>query len=161
MTRRTGAAYGIDFRPFRSRASAAPVTQSHFVGAWDSGPFDNDDAADFASELDDADPNQRLILIREALEAAVDAEDDDELDQVQPRAVAAAAVLAADRADATPIDRSYAPKFLGGDESLNPPDDVLELAVLALDRIGESGTEWAELFTEAGTLDLLRDALIS
>ena len=45
------------------------VTESGSVGAWDSGPFDNDDAADFAGQLDEADPNQRIVLIREALQA--------------------------------------------------------------------------------------------
>jgi hypothetical protein len=129
------------------------------VGAWDAGPFDNDDAADFAQELDDADPNQRIILIRDALQAVIDAEEDDEHDEAQPRAVAAAAVLAANRIDTAPADSAYAPKFLATGEPLDVPEDLIELAVLALDQIAESDTEWAELFGEAGTLDALRDAL--
>jgi hypothetical protein len=133
------------------------VTQSGFVGAWDSGPFDNDDAADFAAELDDAGPNERIELIRRALQAAVDAtavEDDD-----LPRGVAAAAVLAAARVG-TPIDSSYAPKFLADDDSsLDVPDDLVELAVSALDAVADSDTEYAELFGEAGTLETLRSAL--
>jgi Domain of unknown function (DUF4259) len=135
------------------------VTESVFVGAWDSGPFDNDDAADFAAELDDADPNERLVLIREALQSAIDPADEDEEEAAQPRAVAAAAVLAAGRIDPVPLDSSYAPKFLATGEPMDVPDDLLELAVLALDRIAESDTEWAELFGEGGTLDTLRDAL--
>ncbi len=128
------------------------------MGAWDAGPFDNDDAADFTAELEDADPNQRLILIRLALEAAVDAEDEEELEEGQPRAVAAAAVLAASRPDA-PLDPAYAPKFLAANEPLEAPDDLVELAILTLDRVAGSGTEWAELFIEGGTLDSLREAL--
>jgi uncharacterized protein DUF4259 len=133
------------------------VTQSGFVGAWDSGPFDNDDAADFAGELDDAGPGERVALIRRALQAAVDAtaEDDDDL----PRGVAAAAVLAAVRVD-TPVDSSYAPKFLADEDSvLEVPDDLIELAVQALDAVAESDSEYAELFGESGTLETLRSAL--
>jgi hypothetical protein len=137
------------------------VKESVLVGAWDSGPFDNDDAADFASELDDADPNQRLILIREALQGAIDPADEDEEEAAQPRAVAAAAVLAASRIDAVPLDSAYAPKFLATGDPMEVPEDLLELAVLALDRIAETDTEWAELFGEGGTLDALRDALVA
>jgi Domain of unknown function (DUF4259) len=129
------------------------------VGAWDSGPFDNDDAADFAAELDDADPNQRLLLLREALQAAIDPTDDDDEEAAQPRAVAAAAIVAASRVDAAAIESGYAPKFLAAGDPLEVTDDLLELAVLALDRIAETETEWAELFGEGGTLDTLRDAL--
>jgi hypothetical protein len=137
------------------------MTQFDLVGAWDAGPFDNDDAADFGQELDEADPNQRLVLIRQALEAVVDAEseDEDELDEAQPRAVAAAAVLAANRLEAPAADSAYAPKFLASGDPLDASDDLLELAVLALDRVAESETEWADLFGEAGTLEALRDAL--
>ena len=35
----------------------------------------------------------------------------------------------------------------------------MELAVLALDRLADSGSEYAELFGEAGTLETLRAAL--
>jgi len=128
------------------------VTESGSVGAWDSGPFDNDDAADFAGELDDADPNGRIVLIREALQAGVDSDDEEAF----PRAVAAAAVLAAARAD-VPVDSSYAPKF--DMDGLQVTDDLVELAVLALDNLADSDSEYAELFGEAGTLDTLRSAL--
>jgi len=130
------------------------------VGAWDSGPFDNDDAADFAGELDDADPNQRLVLLREALQAAIDpADTDDEEEAAQPRAVAAAAVVAASRIGAVPIDSGYAPKFLATGDALDIPEDLFELGVLAVDRIADSDTEWSELLGESGTLDTLREGL--
>jgi hypothetical protein len=135
------------------------VTQFDTVGAWDAGPFDNDDAADFAQQLDDADPNQRLLLIREALEAALDDSEDDDVEEAQPRAIAAAAVLGANRLDTPPGDTAYAPRFLAAGTPFEVPDDLVELAVLALDRVADSDTEWAELFGEAGTLDTLRDAL--
>jgi hypothetical protein len=140
------------------------VTESVFVGAWDAGPFDNDDAADFAARLDEADPNERIVLLREALQAAIDPEeaggaDSDDEEAAQGRAVAAAAMVAASRLGGPPVDSEYAPKFLSTGDVPDLPEDLVELAVLALDRIAESDSEWAELFGEAGTLDSLRDAL--
>jgi hypothetical protein len=134
------------------------MAQSETVGAWDSGPFDNDDAADFAAELDDADPNQRILLLREALQAAIDSDDEDAEDETFPRAVAAAAVIAATRVD-TGSDSAYAPKFLSSDDPIDVPEDLVELAVLALDRLADSESEYAELFGEAGTIETLRAAL--
>jgi hypothetical protein len=135
------------------------VTQSEPVGAWDSGPFDNDDAADFASQLDDAEPEGRIALIRDVLQAAVDADDEDAEEVAFPRAVAAAAVLAASRVDAVPTDSAYAPKFLLADEPFEVPEELLELAVLAVDAVADSDSEYAELFGEAGTVETLRAAL--
>ncbi|GAA0929946.1 hypothetical protein Vau01_006800 [Virgisporangium aurantiacum] len=129
------------------------MTESGSVGAWDSGPFDNDEAADFAGQLDEADPNERIVLIREALQVGADSDDEEAF----ARAVAAAAVLAATRAD-IPVDWSYAPKF--DVEGLDAPDDLVELAVLALDAVADSDSEYAELFGEAGTLETLRSALV-
>ena len=141
----------------RDRGKKA-VTQSELVGAWDSGPFDNDEAADFAAELDDADPNQRIVLIRDALQAALDDADEETLEEAFSRAVAAAAVIAASRVD-TIGDSGYAPKFLATDEQFTVPEELIELAVLALDHLADSDTEEAEFFGEAGTLESLRSAL--
>ena len=133
------------------------MTQFESVGAWDAGPFDNDDAADFATELDDADPNQRIVLLRDALQAAADI--DDIIDEeVYLRALAAAAVVAASRVD-TVGDSGYAPKFLATDDQLDAPDDLFELAMVTLDQLADSNSEYAELFGEAGTLESLRSAL--
>ncbi len=133
------------------------MAQSEFVGAWDAGPFDNDDAADFATELDDADPNQRILMLRDALQAAADT--DDTIDEdVYLRALAAAAVVAAARVDAVG-DSGYAPKFLATDDDFAVPDDIVELAVLAVDRLAEGNDEYAEFYGEAGTLESLRNAL--
>jgi hypothetical protein len=135
------------------------MEQSGLVGAWDGGPFDNDEAADFAQELDDADPSQRLVLLRTALQAVLD-DSADLLDDeaAPPRAVAAAAVLAGTRVP-TSDESGYGPKFLATDDPLPVTDDLVEAALLALDTIADSDTEWAELYAESGTLDALRDAL--
>ena len=42
------------------------------MGAWDAGPFDNDSAADFAGDLDDAPENDRVAMIRAVLTTAVE-----------------------------------------------------------------------------------------
>lgn len=133
------------------------MTQSESVGAWDAGPFDNDDAADFAAELDDADPNQRILMLRDALQAAVDT-DDTIHEDVYLRALAAVAVAAASRVD-TVGDSGYAPRFLATDDTFAVPADVIELAVSALDRLAEGNDEYAEFYGEAGTLESLRSAL--
>jgi len=135
------------------------MEESDLVGAWDGGPFDNDEAADFAQELDDADPNQRVLLLRAALQAVLDDTADlveDEL--AAPRAVAAAAVIAGTRVP-TSDDSGYGPKFLATDEPLPVPEDFVELALLALDAVADSDTDWAQLYAESGTLEALRDAL--
>ncbi|MBR7828295.1 DUF4259 domain-containing protein [Actinospica sp. MGRD01-02] len=41
------------------------------MGAWDIGPFDNDTAADFANDLDDAAEHERIPLLRRALDAVI------------------------------------------------------------------------------------------
>jgi hypothetical protein len=112
------------------------------VGAWGSRPFENDDAADWARELESAQDHE---VLRGALQAAVDEGDD--LDSREGAiAVAAAAV------SATALD--------GDAEGLSdevvayiarvgrPADDLVDLALRALDRVAEGG-ELAELWDEA------------
>ena len=123
------------------------------MGTWGSGPFENDDAADFADELDDADPAQREVLIRGALQRAVDVDEYLEADDAA-RAVAAAAVVAATRTPGMPVDDDAdGPEFLlTGD--LNPlPEDLAGLARQALDRVAAEDSEWREAWEESDALD--------
>ncbi|MFE4957050.1 DUF4259 domain-containing protein [Streptomyces sp. NPDC056653] len=77
------------------------------MGTWDTGPFDNDTAADFANALDAAGPAERKALIRGVLTRTVDAAgyltDGEE-------AVAAAALIAAQCPGGEPIDTPYGPE---------------------------------------------------
>ncbi|MER6376789.1 DUF4259 domain-containing protein [Streptomyces mirabilis] len=77
------------------------------MGTWDTGPFDNDTAADFANALDDAKPEEREALIRGVLTRTVDAvgwlTEGEE-------AVAAAALIAAQCPGGDTIDTSYGPE---------------------------------------------------
>ncbi|HVQ93585.1 MAG TPA: DUF4259 domain-containing protein [Mycobacteriales bacterium] len=117
------------------------------MGAWDTGPFDNDGAADWCGELQDADPADRARLIRAALASAVDEGDYLDVDVAQ-EAVAAAAVVASQRVGGRPLDSAYAPDFLRAGASIDLSDDVIPLAVRALDRIVGENSEWRDLWQE-------------
>ncbi|MGW1728343.1 DUF4259 domain-containing protein [Streptomyces sp. NPDC002306] len=77
------------------------------MGTWDTGPFGNDTAADFAGALDDAGPGEREALIRGVLARTVDAvgwlTEGEE-------AVAAAALIAAQCPGGDPIDTPFGPE---------------------------------------------------
>ncbi|MER6094257.1 DUF4259 domain-containing protein [Streptomyces bluensis] len=98
------------------------------MGTWDTGPFDNDTAADFTNALDDVKPEEREALIRGVLTRTVDATG--WLTEGE-EAVAAAALIAAQCPGGDPIDTPYGP------EEPMPafPDDLRTLADKALARI--------------------------
>ncbi|MFD8643930.1 DUF4259 domain-containing protein [Streptomyces zaomyceticus] len=77
------------------------------MGTWDTGPFDNDTAADFAIALDEAEPEAREALIRGVLVRTIDATD--HLTEAE-EAVAAAALIAAQCPGGEPVDMSYGPE---------------------------------------------------
>src|SRR5215216_163692 len=114
----------------------SPPPGGESMEIWDAGPFENDVAAEFAGDLDDNDPTEREIMLREALQAAVDAEDEVPLDAAL-RALAAAAVVAAGRPGGPPIESDFGPEFLRDSRESPPelPDDVVALARDALDRV--------------------------
>lgn len=137
------------------------------MGAWDVGPFDNDDAADWCGDLHDAAPHERTGLIRDTLRAVVGTGDDYlERDQASA-AIAAAAIAAAWLPGGAPIDSPYAPDFLieGGTVEITP--DIPPLALRALDRIVGDDSEWRELWEDSpacypqalASLDPIRAAL--
>ncbi|MFE7385873.1 DUF4259 domain-containing protein [Streptomyces zhihengii] len=98
------------------------------MGTWDTGPFDNDTAADFADTLDDVSPAKREALIRGVLMRTVDATD--WLTEGE-EAVAAAALIAAQCPGGDPSDTPYGPK------TPMPafPNDLRPLADEALSRV--------------------------
>ncbi|MFJ2101387.1 DUF4259 domain-containing protein [Streptomyces anulatus] len=114
------------------------------MGTWDIGPFDNDTAADFADELDEAAPEEREAMIRGVLKRAAGPADflgiyDGE------RAVGAAALVAAQHPDCDPACSNYGPS-----EPLPElPADLRMLAVDALDQVVSNRSELAELWAEA------------
>ena len=111
------------------------------MGAWGSGPFENDDAADWAWELEEA---QDDGVLRAALEAAI--RERGYLDiREGANAVAAAAVTASalegDHAGLSDEVISYL------DRVGRPDAGLVELARRALDRVAKDG-ELAELWDE-------------
>ena len=120
------------------------------MGVWDTGPFDNDTAADWCGVLQDAPPADRERLIRQALTAAtaevvgaVTAE----------KAVAAAAVVAAHRPGAPAVTTPYAPDFLVDGERLDLAADLAPLAAQAVRRIAQPDSEWHVLWADSEYLD--------
>jgi hypothetical protein len=122
------------------------------MGTWDTGPFDNDDAADFSGDLDDAAPADRPELIRQALTAAADNTDYLEAD-VACQAIAAAAIVAAQQPGGPEVDSAYGPGFLTGGETIELPDDFVELSLRAIARVLDEESEWRDLWEEADDLD--------
>jgi hypothetical protein len=119
------------------------------MGTWDVGPFDNDTAADWCGDLDAAAPEQRAVLICDALSRVAEHGDEylDSDDAVE--AIAAAAIVAAQLPGGTAIDTPYAPDFLLEGGNVEVGDEVPAIAVRALNRIVEKDSEWRELWEES------------
>ncbi len=120
------------------------------MGTWDSGPFDNDTAADWCGDLSAAAPDQREPMVRAAFTAVL--EEEGYLDSdFAVQAIAAAAVLASQRPGGAPITTPYGPDFLVEGGTLDLPADLDALALRALDRVVADESEWRILWEEAGT----------
>ena len=122
------------------------------MGAWSEGPFDNDTAADWAHEFDGADRERGLQMVRAALEAAAATSADDYLDaDAGAEAVAAAELVAAMRG--LDVEKtSYSQSALAWVEATRATaeDQLVDLAVGALDRVTGEDSELVELWDEAG-----------
>lgn len=115
------------------------------MGTWDAGPFGNDDAADFAGELDDAPAQARIEMIGAVLERVADPTDDDSRLSDAPRAVAAAALVAAQCLGGTPVNPSYGPRT----PMPQLPAYLRGLAITALDSVISKPTWLAEAWDES------------
>lgn len=123
------------------------------MGAWGTGPFDNDDAADFVDEivqlsLDDA--HQQVDQACRLPSGRVDY-------RRGARAVAAAAIVAAclDSAGDLPLEARDLVERLGGD--LN--GDALRAAHGAITRVGQGDSEWNELWLDVEMWAAARDVV--
>ena len=114
------------------------------MGTWGYGPFDNDDATDFAVCLDAASEHERVALIRAALMAATDNQQYLDLDDGAP-AVAAAALVAS----RLPGGEEFAPDHYGPTGPIpDLPSDFVPLAIKAVDRVLASASELQSLWAE-------------
>lgn len=114
------------------------------VGTWDVHPFDNDTAADFANDLDDAVVAERETLVRRVLIRAVDNQDYLEAPEAE-EAVAAAALVAAQCSGSAPAGIPYGPE----EPIPTLPSDLRSLALAALDRVLADESELSELWEES------------
>lgn len=113
------------------------------MGTWDIHPFDNDTAADFANDLDDAVVAEREAILRRVLMRAADDQDYLEAPEAE-EAVAAAALVAAQCSGEEPTGIPYGPE-----EPIPAlPADLRPLAVEALDRVLADGSEISDLWGE-------------
>ncbi|HEY0698003.1 MAG TPA: DUF4259 domain-containing protein [Micromonospora sp.] len=123
------------------------------MGAWGSGPFDNDTAADWCGDLEDADPAERPALVERALRAVL--EEDGYLDSdLANEAIVAATLVAAELPGGPVVDSAYAPDFVRAGGRMDLPAGLPALALRALDRITTGqDSEWRDLWTDAGSID--------
>lgn len=106
------------------------------MGTWDVGPFDNDTAADFGGDLDEAAAGKREGIVRGALTRVIDTAAYLEAPESE-EAVAAAALIAAQCPGGEPADPVYGPE--------EPLPDLTGLRDLALQALGRVMTEPSEL----------------
>ena len=117
------------------------------MGTWDVEPFDNDHAADFGGDLDDAPESERPEMIRTALLAAIDNDGYLESDE-GVHAVAAAALVAA----GMPGGEGFAPPPYSPKQPIPAlPSDFIDLAIRAVDRVMADKSELRELWEEGGS----------
>ncbi|WP_083612692.1 DUF4262 domain-containing protein [Mycolicibacterium sp.] len=118
------------------------------VGAWGTGPFDNDTAGDWANDFDDIAPGARLAFLERTFEQVrgADVLDNRECEEV----VAAAAVVAALMPGGPVIDTSMGPESLENDQEFEVSEDLRILAVAALREVARPDSEWAQLWAESG-----------
>ncbi|MFE4910217.1 DUF4259 domain-containing protein [Streptomyces sp. NPDC056652] len=146
------------------------------MGTWDTGHFDNDAAVDFSADLDEVTVEQRTEIVRAALLRAIGTDERDgaggspdggdgagsspdggdgaggaggaggSLDgDVGAVAVAAAALVAAQCPGGPAVESVYGPE-----EPLpRLPEELRELALLALDRVGVAGSDVRDRWVRA------------
>ncbi|WP_415952682.1 DUF4259 domain-containing protein [Streptomyces sp. KLOTTS4A1] len=113
------------------------------MGTWDVGPFDNDTAADFCGELDEAAAGERTDLIRSVLSRVIDTAGYLEAPESE-QAVAGAALVAAQCPGGEPADPAYGPE-----ERLPDLTGLRDLALHALDRVMTEPSELMDLWAQS------------
>jgi hypothetical protein len=129
------------------------------MGAWGNGPFDNDDAADFAGDLADMTDSAMVVtVLGDALLAATAGEGYIEAPEMA-RAVAAAAVVAIFVEATLPTPSSLEQSWL--DSVRVSPSNLLksEAAQVLTRAFQPENNEWHELWADAGLVDEVRATL--
>lgn len=116
------------------------------MGAWDTGPFDNDDAADLLIELADMDAADRARRVQTALtlpEGYVEVD-------AGSLAIAAAALVAA--CNGMPLDEPAEARDLIRSGTIPSEDRIRAHALTALSRVSTGDSEWYQLWAESESL---------
>ncbi|MEU6438865.1 DUF4259 domain-containing protein [Streptomyces sp. NPDC047046] len=113
------------------------------MGTWDVGPFDNDIAADFCGELDEAAAGERTRLIGSILTRVIDTAGCLEAPESE-QAVAGAALVAAQCPGGEPADPVYGPV-----EPLPDLTPLRDLALHALERVMTEPSELMDLWAQS------------
>lgn len=122
------------------------------MGAWGTGPFENDDALDLIGEINESEPDDVVELLSDILTVP---EPDDDLDEVEGTEAYAAAALLAAKLERLEVS---SPDILDAVSKI--PTDVvgalLPDARTMLTRILGENSEFAELWIESGRLEKIR-----
>ncbi|MGW1773972.1 DUF4259 domain-containing protein [Streptomyces sp. NPDC002104] len=113
------------------------------MGTWDTGPFDNDTAADFGGDLDEAAAGEREGVVRGTLTRVTDTVGHLEAPESE-RAVAACALVASQCPGGEPSDPVYGPE-----EPLPDLTGLRHLALQALERVMTEPSELMDLWAES------------
>lgn len=135
------------------------------MGAWDATAFGNDDASDFAYDINGADD---AVAVADLIGAAFDAVlATDHVTNDQGSVAVAAAALVAQALDphAGLVDEDYGPDEWPGD--FTPSGDLVSQAQAALDRVAlADDNEWYDLWSDVtdvgdamGTVASIREVL--
>jgi len=123
------------------------------MGAWGTGPFDNDDAADLLTELAGMDAGGRAQRVQTALTLP-----DGYLEvDSGSMAIAAAALVAA--SNGMPLDRPGEVQELIRSGTIPSDDRICTHARRALSRVSGYDSEWHELWSESESLAEVEEML--
>lgn len=126
----------------------SPVTIGH-MGAWGTGAFENDDALDFAGELEDAAPAEREALAHDRLRGVAEQVGPLEAEAVN-EAVAAVALVCASAYPAHFEEEPYLPEWVTS-SPLSVGPELADAARVAARRAGDPrDNEWYDLWDEVG-----------
>ena len=123
------------------------------MGAWGEGAFDNDTAADWSWEFENADLAAGLRLITGALSAAAQADDAAYLDADDGTRAVAAAELVASINDQPIAESPYNETARQWIARVHPSSDLslTNLARRAISRVTTENSELAQLWDETGS----------
>lgn len=138
-----------DRPPTPARSGSAADDTVPVMGAWDATVFGNDEAADWAGDLVDADDEQR---VRDALERAVAPDSVEYLESFEGAATLAAAEVVAAAAGRPTAANAYNENALAWAAGRSGLVELAPLAARAVERVLAENSELRELWAETDDL---------